>query len=458
MRYSKAVLLWCGLLMRVAFPMEVHQGVEKHTEINVESESVRGRRGVIEEEKYYNMQSHRQETNMNMNQPWIPGPLPPEDPTTKISITNEVKEVLPLYQTTERVTDKPTGRGARASNENWIKLPLPGRDELQRDQREQRDQHDQRDQRINDQRDQRDQRDHILTPPQPSGDLINSRMPRVNFVTQNKALEASESRNDKESIQRKTRTDELRTEFVRPDEDRDRNNYKPVFPRQAIYNPPVPEESRRYFYDGRYYPITDDLYRRDHFYDMMDRRRYYPYLGTRVDRFDDYDNMVPRKPKRIIYYAHLPEVVRTPPSVDLRYRYSVDPYRRYEDEMYASGRNGRYDYRFRSRNPVIYAPLRKDERNYRDLAGAGTVAKDKKVEDKVTPIPILPQKEDKFKTNMNANRNLINSHQYHESADTYNEPISHKTFPVVARPDDGYLRFDEPLFHGPIDEPYQRKY
>ncbi|XP_075979741.1 uncharacterized protein LOC142978968 [Anticarsia gemmatalis] len=440
MWHTKAVLLWCGVLFHLGLCEQVQHDFQEHSEVNehvnIESDSVRGRRGVIEEEKFYNIHTHQQ--NSNLNQPWIPGPLPPEDdPTTKISITNEVKEHLPLYQTTERVTDKPTGRGARASNENWIKLPIPGRDELQRDQI---------------QRDQRDHRDDILTPPQPSGDLINSRMPRVNFVTQNKALDASESRNDKESVQRATRNDEIRTEFVRPDEDRAK--YKPVFPRQAVYNQIAPDESRRYFYDDRYYPVPDDLYRRDPYYDMVDRRRYYPY-GPRVDRYDDnYDNYVPRKPKRIIYYAHLPEVVRTPPSVDLRYRYSVDPYRRFDDDVYA--RNGRYDYRFRSRYP--YAPLRKDDRNYRDLAGAGTVVKDKKIEDKVTPTPILPQKEDKFKTPINANRNLINSHQYHESADTYNEPLAHKAFQDVVRHDDTYFKYDEPLFQGAVDDHYQRKY
>lgn len=437
MRHSKAILLWCGVLIRFGIGVEIQHAVEKHTEandhINMESESVRGRRGVIEEEKFYNI--HMQQQDSNINQPWVPGPLPPdEDPTTKISIANDV---LPLYQTTERVTDKPTGRGARASNENWIKLPLPDHDEFQREKGDQI---------------QRDQRDNILTPPQPSGDFINSRMPRVNFVTQNKALEASESRNDKESIQRSTRTDELRTEFVRPEEDR--TKYKPVYPRQAVYNQPAPEESRRYFYDDRYYPVPDDLYRRDPYYDMVDRRRYYPY-GARVDRYDEnYDNYVPRKPKRIIYYAHLPEVVRTPPSVDLRYRYSADPYRRFDEDLYA--RTGRYDYRFRNRYP--YAPLRKDDRNYRDLAGAGTVNKDKKIEDKVTPTPILPQKEDKFKTPITTNRNLINSHQYHENTNTYNEPLSHKSFQDPVRHDDSYLRYDEPLFQGAIDEPYQRKY
>lgn len=366
---------------------------------------------------------------MNQPTPWIPGPLPPEDPTTKISLTNDIKEALPLYQTTERVTDKPTGRGARASNENWIKLPFANRDDTQSGD--------------------------ILTPPQPSGELINSRMPRVNFVTQNKVLEASESRNDKEAIQRATRTEELRTEFVRP-EDEDRAKYKPVYPRQAVF---YPDESRRPFYDDRYYPM-DDVYRRaDPYYPVYDQRRFYPAYqagAPRVDRYDEpYDNIVPRKPKRIIYYAHLPEVVRTPPSVDLRYRYSVDPYKRFDDDVYA--RNGRYDYRFRSRNP--YAALRKEERNYRDLAPAATVPKDKKIEDKVTPTPVMPQKEDKTRNianRVNVNRNLINSHQYHDSGDSYTDAA--KAYHNSMRSDDGYLRFEEPLFQTPVDDPYQRKY
>jgi hypothetical protein len=393
----------------------------------------RERRDVIEEEKYFNANYNMAKDNIK--EPWIPGPLPPEeDPTTKVSLTNtEVKEVLPLFQTTERVTDKPTGRGARASNENWIKLPFPDRDEVQRD---------------------------VLTPPQPSGDLINSRMPRVNFVTQNKQLEASESRNDKESIQRATRTDNIRTEFVRPDREDERpKSYKPVYPRQAVY---YPEESRRQYYDEKFYP-ADDLYRRDPYFDLYDRRRYPVYGSSRIDRYDDsYDNYLPRKPKRIIYYANLPDVVRTPPSVDLRYRYSTDPYRRFDDDYY--GRTGRYDYRFRNRYP--YAPLRKEERNYRDLAGAGTVSKDKKIEEKITPTPILPKKEENPRSitnnnnndNRNVNRNLINSHQYHDGLDSYSDQLSHKNYPDVLRHDDSYLRFEEPLFQGTVEDPYQRKY
>ncbi|XP_061719857.1 uncharacterized protein LOC133526986 [Cydia pomonella] len=439
MTNSKILILWCAAFIQAAYCAEEHHGYETHSEVTMETDMTRGRRGVIEEEKFYNI---RTENNQEANQPWLPGP--PEDPTTKISITNEnAKEVLPLYQTTERVTDKPTGRGARASNDNWIKLPYPGREE--------------------------DTRDDMLTPPQPSGELINSRMPRVNFVTQNKPLEASESRNDKETIQRVTRTDDvrdIRTDFVRPGEDERAKLYKPVYPRQAVY---YPEESRRPYYNERYpaYPVypADDLYRRDPYYDSYDRRsipRYIPApYGPKVDRYDEpYDNYVPRKPKRIIYYTHLPEVVRTPPSVDLRYRYSVDPYGRrpYDDDYYA--RNGRYDYRFRNKYP--YAPLRKEERNYRDLVGAGTTARDKKAEEKVTPTPILPEKEDKYKKptdyNRNVNRNLINSHQYHDGVVNYNEPVSHKAFQDVVRQDDTYLRYDEPLFQGTVEDPYQRKY
>ncbi|XP_045776130.1 uncharacterized protein LOC123874671 [Maniola jurtina] len=412
--------IFCALLVQSGICFDI-----QHTDNDNEEKSedaTRGRRDVIEEEKFYNIRTENRQDTMSQHTPWLPGPLPPEDPTTKISITNTGQEIPQVYQTTESITDKPTGRGARASNENWIKLPFPNRD----------DGHD------------------ILTPPQPSGELINSRMPRVNFVTQNKAIEASESRNDKESIQRPTRTDDLRTEFVRPEEDTPQ--YKPVYPRQAVY---YPEDNRRPYYDDRYYP-ADDLYKRDPYYDLYDRKRHNPGYGPRVDRYDEaYDNYVPRKPKRIIYYAHLPEVVRTPPSVDLRYRYSVDPYRRFDDDY--SARSSRYDYRFRPRYP--YAPLRKDDRRYgyKDLASSSTSNKDKKIDEKVTPTPILPKKED-FKSsgspNRNTHRNTINSHQYHDTADNYND-LSHKSF--LEQKND-YLRFDEPLFHSAIEDPYQRKY
>ncbi|XP_039758838.1 uncharacterized protein LOC120632866 [Pararge aegeria] len=414
----------CAILIQSRLCFDIQPTSNDHSDSP--EEIARGRRDVIEEEKFYNIRSDDRQDTMSQHTPWLPGPLPPEDPTTKISITNTAQEIPPMYQTTESVTDKPTGRGARASNENWIKLPFPNRDDV----------HD------------------ILTPPQPSGELINSRMPRVNFVTQNKAIEASESRNDKESIQRPTRTDDLRTEFVRPEEES--TQYKPVYPRQAVY---YPEDNRRPYYDDRYHP-ADDLYRRDTFYDLYDRKRYNPGYGPRVDRYDEaYDNYVPRKPKRIIYYAHLPEVVRTPPSADLRYRYSVDPYRRFDEDY--SARAGRYDYRFRPRYP--YAPLRKDDRKYgyRDLASSSSSIKDKKVDEKVTPTPVLPQKDDKFKTgappNRNSNRNTINSHQYHEAAENYND-LSHKAFLDQKNPNDSYLRFDEPLFHSAIEDPYQRKY
>ncbi|XP_037972023.2 uncharacterized protein LOC119693239 [Plutella xylostella] len=434
MKCYTLLLLCCGSVV-AAVAEDTYQlmGFEQ-TDEDFDSEAARERRDVIEEEKYYNI---REQKTSSAPPPWVPGALPPDDPTTRVSLTND-DQVLPLYHTTEK-PDKPTGRGARASNENWIKLPFPGRDEVERDS---------------------------LTPPQPSGDLLSSRMPRVNFVTQNKPLDTSESRNDKEIVQRSSRNDELRTEFVRPGEDP--KTVKPVYPRQAVY---YPDESRRY-YDDRYVP-PEEYYRRDPYYDMYDRRRlstvnYFPSgYGPRVDRFDEpYDSYASRKPKRIIYYAHLPEVVRTPPSVDLRYRYSVDPYRRFDDDYHPGlpvTRAGRYDYRFRpSRYPYPYAPLRKEERIYRDLAGAGSTAKDKKVEEKVTAAPVLPQKDDKLRSNVNSNRNnrnMINSHQYHDGvAVHYNDPASHKSFQDVVRPDDSYLRFEEPLFHSAVDTSYRQKY
>ncbi|GBP28664.1 hypothetical protein EVAR_19705_1 [Eumeta japonica] len=277
-------------------------------------------------------------------------------------------------------------------------------------------------------------------------------MPRVNFVTQNKPLETSESRNDKESVQRAARDDNIRTDIVSKEDDR--QNFRPVRPRQAIY---YPEESRRQYYpDTRYYPY-DDLYRRDPYYDLYDRRRYYenPRYASRVDRYDDvYDNYIPRKPKRIIYYAHLPEVGRSPPSVDLTQRW--DPlYRRPEEDYYA--RTGRYDYRFRNRYP--YVPLRKDERNYRDLSGAGTSNKEKKLDDKITATPVLPEKQDKYKKSSNVNRNNINSHQYHDNTNNrYDEPMMHKSYVDLPRPDDGFMRYEDPLFQSAVDDQYKKRY
>ncbi|CAH2049485.1 unnamed protein product, partial [Iphiclides podalirius] len=413
-------VLWVAVALQAACASDVQHSSDEHAEDGMQGmlDTIRGRRGVIEEEKFYNINPGPSRESVNQRTPWLPGGMhSDEDPTTNISIANDVSGAPELHQTTEGVTDKPTGRGARASNENWVKLPYPTHIDPARDH---------------------------LTPPQPTGDLISSRMPRVNFVTQNKALDTSETRNDKESIQRSTRTDELRTEvtdeFARQ---------RPLYPRQAVYYPEAP---RRPYYEERYYP--DDMYSRDPYYEFYDRKRY---SGPRVDRYDDpYDSYMSRKPKRIIYYAHLPEVVRTPPSVDLRYRYSADPYRRFDDDY---SRTGRYDYRFRNRYP--YAALRKDERNYRDLASAGTATKDKKLDEKVTPTPVLPKKTEKnpnSDANRSPNKNTINSHQYHESDASYSDQMTHKGFMDSKRPDNSYYRFEEPLFHAAIEDPYQRTY
>lgn len=85
-------------------------------------------------------------------------------------------------------------------------------------------------------------------------------------------------------------------------------------------------------------------------YDVPDYRDYPPLYGNDIDsRYYMRSDMMPPPPispasgaaapsstlprKRMIYYAYLPEVVRSPPTVDLRYR-SYDRYDPYYDYSY----------------------------------------------------------------------------------------------------------------------------
>lgn len=109
----------------------------------------------------------------------------------------------------------------------------------------------------------------------------------------------------------------------------------PLYPPGPI--DPLPEYRRFYdLYDGymprtptypdRYYEYPDSRY------DVPNPRDYPPIYSNDLD--DRYymrsDLIPPSRNRRIIYYANLPEVVRTPPSVDLRYR-SYDRYDPYYD-------------------------------------------------------------------------------------------------------------------------------
>lgn len=76
-------------------------------------------------------------------------------------------------------------------------------------------------------------------------------------------------------------------------------------------------------------------------YDTPDYRDYPPMYGNEIDnRYymrSEIPYMIPPTlaRKRTIYYAYLPEVVRSPPTVDFRYR-SYDRYEPYYPDSYSS--------------------------------------------------------------------------------------------------------------------------
>lgn len=134
--------------------------------------------------------------------------------------------------------------------------------------------------------------------------------------------------------------------IVRPNRDRD------------FMNPYHPEYSRSYDYMPRN-PVYPDYY-----YDYPDRRYDLPeprdtrYLYTNEvhDRYPATAVKTPRN-RRIIYYATLPDIVRSPPTVDLRYRSYAnsnryDPY--YPNDNY-NNNNGHYNYK-----PPQHYPLSMD--------------------------------------------------------------------------------------------------
>lgn len=111
---------------------------------------------------------------------------------------------------------------------------------------------------------------------------------------------------------------------------------------EAMYDPYYgpPNQRQPYSYYGRDYPALPDY--RDYpppYANEIDGR----YYGREMPANNQND--YPRR--RMIYYAYLPEVVRSPPMVDLRYRsydrfdqydpYYGDHYDRYDS--YMGGRN-----------------------------------------------------------------------------------------------------------------------
>ncbi|KAJ6635301.1 hypothetical protein Bhyg_13886 [Pseudolycoriella hygida] len=178
---------------------------------------------------------------------------------------------------------------------------------------------------------------------------IKARTPRVNFITQQKSSK-TENPSDSDQKPSATKPEIYRAQSsIKPIDDR---YYRREYEELPYYRESDPYSGRydrysRYERDDMFYnPYPQDysrsfdMYERymprepaypDHYYDYPDSRydlpepRDYRPIYTN-DIYDRYPHEYPMPPpianrnRRIIYYATLPEIVRTPPSVDLRYK------------------------------------------------------------------------------------------------------------------------------------------
>ncbi|XP_055643139.1 uncharacterized protein LOC129779597 [Toxorhynchites rutilus septentrionalis] len=181
---------------------------------------------------------------------------------------------------------------------------------------------------------------------------IKARAPRVNFVTQRKSNPDSlEAREDK-IIPELYRKPLARLYYEYPDVPRIYDSYSaqsqsPMYPK--VYNkydgfhrdmmdrmhPPAPHRFDNYYqrrhdtdYDS-YFPrqsFSSYYYYPDKRFDVPSyyRDRHYLFTNDVIDPVpapapSPTSIYVPSRNRRIIYYANLPEIVRTPPNVDLRY-------------------------------------------------------------------------------------------------------------------------------------------
>lgn len=194
---------------------------------------------------------------------------------------------------------------------------------------------------------------------QPSMEIgIKSRMPRVNFITQPRSLTALEIPEHRDLSPQSSMT----------------RNPDPIYKKPYDMHQPPPyynkEYSRSGYYDDyqpmdrydRYSPPQDYYNRNDPYYYRQPMNPYYnnPYTDRRYEypEMRNYNNYpppymndvgyMPPPPsnRRVIYYATLPEVVRTPEG-DSRYR----TYKRLDDDYYY--RPDDYNRRY-YRNPRDY--------------------------------------------------------------------------------------------------------
>ncbi|KAL1493334.1 hypothetical protein ABEB36_011408 [Hypothenemus hampei] len=138
------------------------------------------------------------------------------------------------------------------------------------------------------------------------------RAPRVHFVTQNRLHDSR-----------------LAPSEFRPYERESRARYiLDVEPRDL---PPPPRRDDPYYRRYRSYegPPSEREFYRDELYSRHNTRNYRHYYRPRYDNYER-EPLLQKPQKRIIYYATLPEVSRSPPNVNLRDRYRDDQYR-YDD-------------------------------------------------------------------------------------------------------------------------------
>lgn len=125
------------------------------------------------------------------------------------------------------------------------------------------------------------------------------------------------------------------------------------------YNPYPMDYSRSFDAYERYMP-KEPAYP-DHYYDYPDSRYdlpeprdYRPLYTNDINERYPYQYPIPNtnRNRRIIYYATLPEIVRTPPSVDLRYKSYNNRY----DEPYDNYAFYNRDMEINRNRPLGYLP------------------------------------------------------------------------------------------------------
>lgn len=173
------------------------------------------------------------------------------------------------------------------------------------------------------------------------------RAPRVHFVTQRRSESSASpvyrqynfeaNRNYKDSPRDAPRD-------APRDSPRDSPAPRDFYVRQSRHYDPYPQPPS--YYENR----------RDPYYRFDDFRRYEQKYEP-VDRDEGYN-----KHRRIIYYATLPEIVRSPPNVDLRDRYT---YRDRFDDRYVTSRPlsvSSDPYRYRKGYPISKARYEENDR------------------------------------------------------------------------------------------------